>query len=84
MVIAQHLELEADFPSVLQCDFILCDPVEQLEEEEEEDSDPCVAALWEAAGTLTKVAGQTCLTGIDFISHDVDAASPHISITKRR
>jgi hypothetical protein len=30
-VIGQNLELEANFPSVSQCDFTLCDMVEQLE-----------------------------------------------------
>lgn len=82
MVIGQHLELEADFPSVLQCDFILCDPVEQLEEKEE-NSDPCVFALGDAAVILTKVARQTCLRDTDFISQDPRHCQSHFSITKR-
>lgn len=83
LVVGENLELKADFPSVLQCDFSLCDLVKQLDRRRRRRVIPLSSPLWDAASILTKMAGQTCLTDMDFSFHDVDAANPHSSITER-
>lgn len=82
-MVSQSLEFKADFPSVLQCDFILCDLVKQLDRRRGRGVTPLSSRLWGAATILTKAAGQTRLTDTDFIFHAVDAANPNLSITER-
>lgn len=79
----ENLELKADFPSVLQRDFSLCDLVKQLDRRRRRRVIPLSSLLWDAASILTKVAGQMCPTDMDFIFQDVDATNPHSSITER-
>lgn len=78
---SQHLELKADFPSVLQCDLILCDVVKQLEEKEETRG-PSVTTLGDAAIIPTRAARQTCLTETA-VFFRMEMLPPLISVYKK-
>lgn len=71
--VSQNAELKANFPSVLECDFTLCDMVEQLERRRRRRVTPLSPTLWDAAVILTKAGRQACLTDTDFVFHEVDA-----------
>lgn len=69
-MVSQNLELKANFPSVPQCDLILCDVVEQLKRGRRETA---VSHLSGSCYLPGKGAGgrQISLTDTDFIFHDL-------------